>query len=76
MITEVITILAAGGGVTGGGLFLARWVDSVNANLSELNKSALETHERLSAVEAKLPNGEIKELLHEVRELRMDVRGR
>ena len=95
MIAELASILIAGGGVGGGGLFLSRWVDSVNESLKDLAKGQgdlrvaqenlrlgqeilrseeVERHSKLDIqldrMEARLPNGELKQLLDDVQLLK------
>ena len=77
MITELIAILTAGGTLAGGGLFLSRWVDDVSDQLKELKDGQQEIHDEqmrvraeLAIVKTRMPNGELKELVDEVRMLR------
>jgi hypothetical protein len=70
MIPEILTIVTS---VTGGGIFLSRWVDGVSERLdkieagqSDIREHITDMRERITRVEDRLPNGELKQLVGDV----------
>ena len=71
MIPEIITIVTT---VTGGGIFLSRWVDGVSSRLDKIEAGQSDMRERITRVEDRLPNGELKTIASDMAEIKEILR--